>query len=125
MSQRIKEHIAKMTRDEKYEEFRFYLRVGGILNLDIDRIKADEQMQGATPSAVDEALLRCATVSGSLFGREPLTAQELYDTIKTRPDEACDWFRRFTPPKAGPVDMPASPLRGPFFSLRKSVNRNE
>jgi hypothetical protein len=77
--------IRSMTREEKYAELNAYYQSVGVLNLDIDQIKKDQVLLGAPDSALDEALIICAALSGAIFGRGAMTAQELSEELRTGP----------------------------------------
>src|SRR4249920_153451 len=78
----IKERIERMTKEEKYEELRTYLITSRLMNFDIDRVKADQAIVGAPDSALDDALVRCSILAGSVLGKGPMTAPEFLEALK-------------------------------------------
>jgi hypothetical protein len=81
---KIKQRIKLMTREQKFAEFGLYLTGSGVLNLDVDRIMADQAALGAPDSVLDDALLTCAKLAGSVLGRESVSAQDFVDALKTQ-----------------------------------------
>jgi hypothetical protein len=116
MSQRIKDHIGRMTKEEKWAEFRHYVTSVGILHLDVDQIKMDQAIVGAPDSALDDALVRIAQLCGSVLGQPPLTAQEFINGLKQEPGSVRQWLRR---------GAAVTPSNEPQFSMRKSANRDK
>lgn len=120
MNQRIKEHIQRMTRDEKFEEFRLYLATARVLNLDIDRIKMDQAIVGAPDSAIGEALEKFAHLAGTMLGELPVTAQELHEIIKQRRDERSKQLRG-----AGALEQSVVSFSEPQLNMRKNTTSSE
>lgn len=114
----IKWRIKNMTRDQKYEELRLYLWVSGKINIDIDKIKADQVILGAPDSALDTALLRGAVLSGSMLGGNPMTAPELQSAMAVGYPGMCKWLaQRLAPIQPRPISDKQ------LFSLRRRAAR--
>jgi hypothetical protein len=110
---RITERIAHMSRDEKYEELRTYLVTSRLMNLDVDRVKADQAIVGAPDSALDAALVRCSILAGSVLGKDPMTGPEFLEALKGQRAAVRQWAGRQKPIGMG------EPLE-PLISLRRS-----
>src|SRR5262245_31268054 len=78
----IHNKIKCMSREEKAAEFKQYLVSGNLLRVDVDQIMADQAFVGAPDSAMDEALLKIASLVGAMLGTAPLTAQELIEALE-------------------------------------------
>jgi hypothetical protein len=70
-----------MTRDEKYAELNAYYAAVSFIRLEIDALKKDQALLGAPDSALDDALMICSVLAGSMFGEPPKSAQELTQKI--------------------------------------------
>lgn len=70
------ERIKGLTREQKIEEFRYYVKLAGIINFDVDRVMLDQKAQGADDNALDEALMNIATITGNAFSQGPMSARE-------------------------------------------------
>jgi hypothetical protein len=113
----VSNRISNMSKEEKVKELRTYLVSSNLLRLDIDKIMADQAIVGAPDSALDVALLHCATIAGSVLGRPPMTADELCEALKGQGPAVCDWLRRHS---TTPYEMPGVGMSAPRFSLRRS-----
>jgi hypothetical protein len=78
-----RETIKRMSKEEKKAELKLFADCGGILDLDIDRVMADQAIMGAPDSALDQALLRCSVIAGAALGLgEPVSAREMAETLQ-------------------------------------------
>ena len=119
----IRESVKRMTRDQKYAELKAYLTYAGLLNIDIDRIKADQVILKVPNSALDIALTKCAYTAGSALGRGPLTAAEMADALKGNDEN----MRRFLMTIRGAMrgGLHSGLRSGSQESLRRSVRSDK
>jgi hypothetical protein len=77
----VEARIKGMTKQEKLAELMAYFDATGS-RIGANEVLSDQAKLDVSDSAVEEALLTCATAAGSVLGRGPVTARELAEAMQ-------------------------------------------